>query len=264
MVMRHLKRVIVLTLICLFIPILMPIFSFAQTDKQRIFDEANLLSTEEVAELEKIAQEYGEKQETDFIILTQKNPEKDMKKVMADFYDNEAFGYNARYGNTVMLGLDMTNRDVVLLGFGKGKTHLDPDRLTSVREKITPALSDGDYYAGFISFIKISDKYMKFKPKVNPENPLYKTWGQLAVAVALGAIVVIAMAWHVKPKMTTKPSTYRDENRTRILQKRDKYLRTTVTKRKKPTQNNSGGSGGGGGYGRTSGGHSYSSSRGKF
>src|SRR5690625_4012021 len=239
----------------------------AESSKQRIFDDANLLTTEEIAKLEKLAEKYSVKRERDFLIFTKDNEEKDIGKYMDDYYDEHAPGFDKAHGNTAMLGIDVheMKRDVVLHCFGKAEKYLDSNRLTLIQEQIIPDLSDGNYFDAFVSFILLSDKYMNYRPGVNPENPFYKTWVQFAIAIVLGIIVVGMMAYHVNPKMTTNASTYQDMNRTKVLNKRDRYIRTTVTKRRKPKQSSSGGGGsGGGGIGRTSGGFSRSSSRGKF
>lgn len=236
----------------------------ASVEKQRIYDKASLLSDDEVMELEEIAQNYSEKRETDFIIITVEEIERDLEKYLDDFYDNEGLGFDQEHGNVAILGIDMTRRDVVLLGFYKAEEYLDPNRLTQIRTKITPDLSAENYFTAFESFILLADEYMNYRPGVNPENPLYKTWVQLFIAIGIGALVVGIMAFHVNPKTTTTSATYRDDNKTKVLQRRDRYIRTTVTKRRKPQKSNSSGGGSGGGFGRTGGGHSRSSSRGKF
>lgn len=265
--MRWTKTVI-FSLILLFLsPIFTAHISVAtESDKQRIFDEANLLTDAEIARLEKTAQYYSEKRETDFIIITQADPGKDMEKFLDDFYDEQGLGFDKSHGNTAMLGIDMKNRDVVLQGYYKAETYLNQQRIDQILDQIAPDLSDENYDVAFDSFIKIVDKYMDYRPGVNPENPFYKTSVQFMLAIGLGIVIVFSMAYHTKPKMTTTARTYRDTERTKVLQKRDRYIRTTVTKRRKPKQSSGGGGSGrsSGGYGRTSGGHSRSSGRRKF
>lgn len=266
--MKQVGKRILLTfiLVCIF-SLIFTLEVNAKTDKQRIYDFAEILTKSEVEELETIAQKYSDKRETDFIILTTPDSgKKDIKKFMQDFYDDEGLGYDKKHGNVAILSLDMKNRDVYLAGFYKAKERLDNARLTKIREKITPDLSAGNYSSAFESFIITGHKYMAFKPGVDPTNPLFNTWVQLAVAIGLGAVIVWSLARNVATKVTTHAGTYRDGERTKILSKRDRYIKTTVTKRRRPKQSSSGGGRGGGfsGGGRTSGGHSHSGSRGKF
>ncbi|MEI3614423.1 TPM domain-containing protein [Pseudogracilibacillus sp. SO30301A] len=260
---KNLGKIFILFLIAfIFLSTFLSIETQAESSKQRVFDDANLLSDNEVKELEKLAAEFSDKRNTEFIIVTVEESEKNLQIYMDDFYD-ERYGENDE--NVAMLGLNMKKRDVVLSGYSDMHRKLDPDRLTIIREKITSSLSNGDYFNAFESFITLSAKYMQYREGVNPANPLFNTWVQIGVAIAIAASIVWLMARSVEPKATTTSATYRDMDRTKILGKRDRYIRTTVTKRRKPKQSSSGGGrGGGGSIGRTSGGTMRSSSRGKF
>lgn len=232
--------------------------------KMLIYDKAELLTQEEYDELNRMANEYGAKRETDIIILTTNNMENiDVVDITEDFYDEMGLGYDKAFGNAVILTLDMNNRDVYLAGFYKAEKYLDDGRLDKIRNKITPDLSSGDYKLGFKKYIKTSYKYMGFEPGVNPDNILFNIWFQLGAAIAIGGIVVGIMAYRSGGRVTVNRRTYEDANSSGIVDRQDRYIRTTVTKTKIPKNNGGGGSGGGGG-GVTRGGHSHSGSRGKF
>lgn len=236
-------------------------------DKQRIYDHAELLTEQQKSNLEHVAKKYSERRKTDFIVITTNDSEgKDIKQFMEDFYDEQKLGYDQEHGNAAILAIDMTGRDVMLMGFYKAKERLDASRLGLIREELTPYLSAGNYEQAFHIYLTLADDYIRYKKGVDPNNPLFKTSVQFAAAIVLGIIIVWVMVRNVGAKITTTAATYRDQSRTRIVSKRDQYIRTTVTKRRKPKPTNSSGGGGGGfsGGGMTGGGHSYSSSRGKF
>ncbi len=229
--------------------------------KQLVYDEAELLNSQERDELNAMANEYSARKETDIIIVTSRNDDNaDVQKMTEDFYDEHAPGYDKPHGNAVILTLDMKHREVYLAGFYKAKTYLDDDRLDRIRNKITPDLSDGDYLLAFETYIKTADKYMGFEPGVDPDNLLYNGWFQLAVSVIIGAGIVGTMAFRSGGRVTVNGHTYEDKATSGVLDQRDQYLHTTVTKQK-IAKNNSSSSGGGG---TTSGGHSHSGSRGSF
>lgn len=238
------------------------------SSKERIYDFADLLTEEEKVELEKISDKYSAKRETDFIILTISDPEeKDIVDYMEDFYDDNGLGYDKPRGNTAVLTIDMKNRDVYLAGFSKAEKYLDDYRLDIIREKITQDLSEGNYYDAFYSFIKTSYQYMGIRPGVNPENILFKLWFQIIVSIGIAGISIGIMAYNSGGKTTVNATTYQDPTNSKIISRRDTYLRTDVTKHKKPSNKSSGsrspgGRIGGGGISR--GGHSHSGSRGKF
>lgn len=241
----------------------------APNRKQRVYDLAELLTFDEKEDLEKIADKYSTKRETDFIILTTNNEEnKDIVIYMEDFYDENALGYDKPHGNTAILTIDMKNREVYLAGFYKGKEYLNDYRLDLIQDKIAPDLSEGNYYEAFRSFIKISYKYMGIRPGVDPNNILFNIWFQIIASLGVAGISVGIMMYNSGGKVTVGEGTYRDFSNSRVIDRRDNYLRTTVSKRRKPSNNNNssgGGSrGGGGGGGVSRGGHSHSGSRGKF
>lgn len=264
------KKVLTIILLCivLLIPFISNALKASGDKKQRIYDLAGLLTGEEVEELEILAEKYSSRRQTDFIVLTTDDTEKkDVVKYMEDFYDEKALGYDKPNGNFAILTVDMEHREVYLAGFYKGEEYLDDYRLDEIRYKITPALSEGDYYRAFHTFIKTSYKYMGIRPGVDPENILFNNWFQLIVSLIIAGIAVGIMVYNSGGKVTVNGGTYEDFNTTRVLQRRDNYIRTSVTKRRKPSDNGNHSSGGGGhsgGGGVTSGGHSHSGSRGSF
>lgn len=235
----------------------------SMNQKQYIYDFANLLTKEESAELESLARELGEERNTAFLIITANGTDgKDIVPYVEDFYDEHAPGYDKPHGNTAILAIDMEERDVYLAGFKKAEEYLDDERLDMIRNKITPALSDAEYFQAFSTFIQTSYNYMGYKPGVNPENLLFKWWFQLAAAFIVAGIVVMLMAYRSGGRVTVNAATYMNSAQSGVLNKSDHFIRQTVTKQKKPSSNS--GSGGGGGGGISRGGHSHSGSRGKF
>lgn len=262
--MKNSRLYVTLSFLFLFIvAFMMPHLTSAETN-QLIYDDANLLSEKEINKLEDLAAKNSSKRETDFIIVTLDGESGiDIEQYMADFYDEKGFGYDKTHGNAVMLGIDLKNRDVMLMGFYKAKERLDGNRLSKIREHITPDLSDGNYYSAFQKYLSLAEKYIQYRPGVNPDNIFYKTWAQLLFALGSSVVIIWLLVRNVNPKITINAQTYRDDSKTRIIRKQDHYIRTSLTKRRKPQDSNKSGGGGSSG-GRTGGGHSYSSSRGKF
>ncbi|MDF2922064.1 MAG: hypothetical protein K0R57_978 [Paenibacillaceae bacterium] len=233
--------------------------------KKLIYDEAGLLSQQEYAELNAMANEYSAKRETDFIIYTSRNEANaDVLKMTQDFYDKIGPGYDKTHGNAAILTMDMKNREVYLAGFYKAKEYLDDGRMDKIRTRITPDLTSGNYMGAFEKYIKTAHRYMGFRPGVNPDNILFNGWFQLAVSLGLGAVIVGMMAYHSGGRVTVNRQTYEDSGSSGILDRKDQYLRTTLTKRKIEKNTGGGGGKGGGGGGITGGGHSHSGSRGSF
>jgi len=252
-----------LVLIIAFILFLFPIKGLAQT-KQFVYDEANILSNKEINHLEEQAVKSAKKRGINFYILTTDGEHDiDIEEYMASFVDERL-----PEENVILVGIDLKHSDVMIMGFGKGKERLDNERATMVREEITPYLSDGEFYKAFNRFILTAENYVKYRPGVNPNNILLKTTWQLLFATLLGGIITFISVRNVAPKDTTTLATYQRDELTKVIRKKDRFIRRTVSKQYRPRNNNQGGRGGGGGMssggGRTSGGRSYSGSRGKF
>ncbi|WP_282938958.1 TPM domain-containing protein [Paenibacillus sp. RC67] len=253
----------VLFFLLMYLAVPAPIMAAAMEEKTLIYDDAKLLTPEQYQELNTMANQYGAKRETDIIIITSNNDQNvDVQKMTENFYDEHGPGYDKSHGNAVILTLDMRNRDVYLAGFYKAEQVLGDGRLDKIRGKITSDLSSGDYKQAFETYIKISYKYMGFKPGVNPDNVLFNIWFQLGGALAIGGIAVGIMAYRSGGRVTVNRQTYEDASSSGILDRQDQYIRTTVTKHK--IEKSSGRSSGGGGGGISGGGHSHSGSRGKF
>lgn len=232
-----------------------------------VYDYAGLLSREEQDELNRLAARLGAKRETDFIIITLDGTGGvDIEDYVAKFYDDTAPGYDQPHGNAAILAIDLKGRDVFVAGFGKAETHLDSGRIAKIIPKITPHLSSGEYDAAFEKFLRLAYRYMGYRPGVNPDNLLFKTWFQAAVALVAAALTVGVMAMNAGGRSTVNARTYLDESRSGVVGKSDQFLHKTVTRKKiqKPSSGGGGSFGGGRGGGVTPGGRSYSSGRGKF
>lgn len=270
--MKKKKAIMAALLLFAFILVIFPLdlagaaeSSTTAADKQLIYDEAGLLTQEQADSLNAMANEYGAERNTDIIIYTTLNKEDiDVQILTEDFYDKHAPGYEKPYGNAVILTLDMENKDIYLAGFYKALDYLNDSRLDQIRNKISSDLSYGNYALAFEKYIKTAHEYMGYRPGVNPENILFNTWFQLAVSLGIGALVVGMMTYRSGGRITVNRQTYEDASTSGILDRQDRYLRTTVTKRKIERNNNNGGPGGGGGGGISKGGHSHSGSRGSF
>lgn len=251
-----------------FLFLILHVTTFASNEKQRIYDLAGLLTAEEIETLEAMSNKYSKRRKTDIVILTTNDTQgRDVVEYMEDFYDEQALGYDRPHGNTAILTIDMQHREVYVAGFYRGEEYLDNSRCDLIRYKITPNLSKGNYYEAFRSFIKTSYQYMGIRPGVNPDAMIFNLWFQLIISLGVASIVVAIMSYHSGGKITVSEGTYLDPSNSRIIQQRDDYVRSSVTKHKKPSNNSPGGGskgGGGGGGGVSRGGHSHSGSRGSF
>ncbi|WP_161568216.1 TPM domain-containing protein [Anaerobacillus alkaliphilus] len=273
-------------LLFILIFLLLPIEALAAP--QKIFDYAELLTPDEVSQLESLATTYSDQHRVDIIVLTTNQTDgKSIEQYMGDFVDEQG------YDDTVIITIDMLERDVMVAGFGKGEKYVDNYRGDIILEEITPYLSDGNFFGAFREFIEQANYYLGVEPEVrstpnpspNPspgynsdvnynrnyqpaqDNIFFELWFQLLASVVVGGVTVGIMGYYSSGRKTTNARTYLDVGRSAVTASYDRFVRKTVTKTKKPSSNNKGGGGGfggGGGGGFTGGGRSFSGSKGKF
>jgi uncharacterized protein len=252
---------------------------------QHIFDEAGLLSTSELNDLEEMCTQYGKEAGINIIILTHNNSKaKNAVNYIEDFYDK------MELGDAVILLVDMHNRDVVIEGYGTAETYINSKRGDAIISDISPYLTDGEYVQAFKDYITSSAAYMKDDSLLNYDhdysydsngnytgsgytttedsvgNVLSNVFFQLIASLIIGGIVVGIMVYQSGGKMTVGSNTYMDGNHSGLIGRRDDYVRTVVTRVRKPQDNNRSGGFNAGGFsgGISGGGHSHSTSSGKF
>lgn len=265
--------------------------------KELILDEAALLTEQEKTELNLLANEYSGKWETDIMVVTTDGPDAyDVERMTQDFYDSNGPGYDKVHGNTVILMINMTDREIYVAGFYKGEEYVDNSRTEQIKELITPAMAQGDYRLAVQQYLDQVDQYMGTEPYrpdyssgsgsgsssgissgsapdyvpsdrysgsrsgVDPDSLLLNPWIQLGAAVLIGGLVVFTMVHRSGGRITINARTYQNGATSGVLSHEDNYLHTTRTSRKIESNNNRSGGGGG----TTSGGHSHSGSRGSF
>ncbi len=267
----------VLAVFCLLFFAAVP--SYANEDKTRVFDYADLLTEEEEQALNALCLEKEDALETELYILTTNDTGgKETVDYTDDFGDDHAFGYDKEYGNYMILCIDMQNRMVWLSTSGKAEMYFTEARIDALLDDLYADLTAGNYYATCYSYIQSGENYLREEPVVNEittdpnrykdtiykydEEPLpyYMTWYfRLAVSAAVGAVVVAIMSYRAKTHMTVNGATY-SRNGAQVYQHSDSFIRRTTTSRRIETNHSSGGRGGGGGGGghhTSSGGHSH-------
>lgn len=220
---------------------------------QSIYDDAELLTQNEIDNLNAYLQEVASRWNIDIFILTTNNNGGYSSEDYIDHFKEEACNQKQLFRNDcVLLLINMADREVSISGYGICENQIPNSRATSIREDITPDLTAGNYYDACYSFIQGTDTYM------GKDLFYFQVWFQLLVACGIGGLIVTFMAISRGTPVTTNSNTYLDHEHSKLRFHHDNYIRTVVTKTRKP-ENNSGSSGHGGG-----GGGSHSNSTGKF
>ncbi|ROR31713.1 uncharacterized protein EDD66_101331 [Mobilisporobacter senegalensis] len=251
------------------------LYVHADSTSQKVYDNAGLLTSEELMSLESAALEIGEKYNTDIYILTDEDSDGKSRKVyMEDFADEK----EVTDSTIIFVNMESGNRGVEIQGYGTNKSLINSSRIEYILDDVTPYLSDEEYYQAFVTFLEEVDYYLGIDPSKDtathaPDNNyassdkyyeeengansiLSEFWVQLIIALVIGGIAVGIMAFNSGGRVTVNERTYLDANHSRVIAQRDDYIRTTTTKTRRPQNNNN--RSGGGGSGVSSGGRSHS------
>ena len=212
---------------------------------QHVYDEAGLLSTSELSDIEEKCTTNGIDSGVDIMILTSND-----SSVPAPETYIENFEDQLPVGDRVYLYVNMGTRDVFIEGYGLAEDSINSSVIDNIISDITPSLTAGNYYDAFKTYIDDSAIYL------SKTSIFTSFWFQLLIAIIIGAITVAIMASNSGGRMTAGGGNYIDQNHSGLIGRRDDYIRTTVTRIRKPQNNSTGGV--------SAGGRSHSSGGGKF
>lgn len=296
MINKYLKRPFLLLLtVLLIISSLCPAI-FAS--EQRVYDEANLLSTNDIAKLEETIVSLKNTYKLDIVIVTTNDTQGKTATTYADdFYDQNGFGYNGTYDGILLL-IDMGGREVAISTDGEMLRYFTDERISMMLDGVTLYLGDGKYYEAANRFLKDVQNFMEvgipanqytvdgefeYTPNLLPDKPFTNKYGDpltaenillsvVACAILSGIIALIVRACIIhsyKHPRFTVPQTRPDDLSVHYNQREDHYIRSFTNRVRVSSDSSHGGGGGGGHSGRSSshhssGGHTHGGGSRKF
>lgn len=245
-----------------------------------VADSAGLLTEEEDAALNSLADELSAKYGCEIIVVTVPGLEGwNVEELTEAIYTQYEFGYGTEKSGVILL-LSMEERDFDMSAYGYGNTAFTDYGKEMLMDSVLPYLGNNDWYGGFREFITLCGSYLEASRNDAPVDvysdyvPGYGytnydpspslTPVKIGAALLIGLIVALIVSSTQKKKMKstaiqTRADRYMDE--LALTEKEDRYLNTTKTRT--PRSSSSGGSrSGGGGTHVNSGGFSHHS--GKF
>lgn len=228
-----------------------------QENKQRIYDNAGLLTEEEKEELEQLYQKYSLEDETDYILLTTDSTDgMESREYAKDFYVKQGVGYNKEDGDGNLLLIDMENRRLEMIDKGNSDDEITDAEVDHIIEKVKPHLSNGDYeeaasvYAEETHYAFTEDYdgseeggvYVDFTAVDDSKGQSgfrYLIYGVLALI--LSGIVTFSVVQSNKSHMTADGSTYGKNVKVNPSTRQDRFIRTVTTATPKPKDTDHGG-----------------------
>ncbi len=227
--------------------------SFAAEKSARLNDAANLLSESEKADLLYKLDEISERQQLDITVATVDNlgSYNTASAYADDIYDNSGYGFGSERDGILLL-ISLNDRDWAISTCGYAITVFTDAGADYIGEKITPALSDGDYAADFSKYAELCDEFItqakNEKPydiENMPREPLSLIW--IPVSVIIGFIIALIAVGVMKSKLKTvrfktTANSYLKKGSLNITDSSDLFLYRAVNRTAKPKDNE--GSGG--------------------
>ena len=275
-----------LMLLVLVLSLAAPVFA-VEPDAPWVVDNAGLLDSGEISELNRQIQNLRSELELEMVIVTTYGTGgKGVQAYADDFYDQNGYGYGSN--NTgILLLLDMESREWYMSTCGDAIYIFTDYGLDQLGEAILPWLSDGEYYRAFQAWLSGLSPYVKayrngspidgFVPPDAYDSPYgdeiyhYEDHAGIRVrpfpvALVIGLIAALVTILAMRSKMNTAKLQsgavdYLKKGSFHLRRRSDMFLYSRVTKTARPKESSGGG---GSSVHRSSGGVSHGGRGGKF
>lgn len=225
-----------------FLMLLMFVFAplTATGASSRVFDAADLLTQDEINQLNNTATTLSNTYNLDIIIVTTDDAEGKTSRAYADdFYDDHDFGVGSNNDGILFL-LDMDNQEVYISAAGLGSQYLTDGRKETVLDLVFDnGLSDGDYYGAIKGFLSGTEDYLASGLPTDPAdkekaaNTLSST--EIIASLLAGSFASLIFYFTTKSrykmKNPVKPSTHRDNSVLALTVEKDVLVDTETTER---------------------------------
>ena len=229
----------------------------------RVIDNADLLTAEQIAELNGRALELGKTYNADIVIVTQDDlgkersggSESDVLILAQDFADDAYdYSYYSQDGGVLLLH-SSKERAWHISTTGSGIGVFTDYGIERIGEELVPFLKEGDFFATYSKFLDLADRfYMEARDnKPYDVDHVYKSprnvWKDLRNAAIISAIIAFIVLFILRRSMKTArlqsaADYYVRAGSFKLVHSRDNFLYSTTTSTKVSSENSSGGGGG--------------------
>lgn len=180
----------------------------------RVFDQANLLSSDEKESLEKDITAFKEKTNQDFVFVSTTNTDgKTWEEYADDFYDDNGFGQGDDKNGMLFL-IDMKHRKFHISTTGSMIDILNDQRINQIIESSTDDMVNGDYYDAVKTVLTTSEGYVADGPAANShrvprERSKTNYIVTFIIALIVGIITAVSFYVYISRNYLLKKATYR-------------------------------------------------------
>lgn len=242
---------------------------------QRVYDDADVLTTEQEANLEAYIAEVEENVKCDIVLVTISLPvegseiaglgyrydnwDLNMRDLADDFYDHNNFGYNKAIEGDGVLLLDNWYEGQAgswLSTSGSVFKEMGTIEIDELLDDVYYYIED-DPYAAYMAYVDYIA--MKMQPSGSATVSVMLP-GSLLISLVISIIFILVKLHNKAGKITVNPSTYTEGNMVYNVHN-DRFIRKYVSTRRIPRSTGSGGGRSGGGSRSYGGSHRSSSGR---
>lgn len=221
------------------------VFASAEHGGEFVLDAAALLTEPEVSTLDRKLEHLSRIYNVQIVILTVDSLNgRDIDEYVEYAYDTLELGYGEdRDGVLLLISMDI--REFRILSNGLAADAIGMGAIEDMTDRVTPALSDGDYAEAFDIFADRCEYYLDGYINGFP----FRAGRNLVICLIIGLVIGLIVASVLKGQLKTvrrqeRADVYVRQGSMHIDRSMDLFLYRTVTKTPKP-QNNSSSSRGG-------------------
>jgi len=235
------KRKISFILLALVLCLSIPFCAHAAGADSLIYDEAQLLTGDEAAQLNAKLLEVGQACEAQIVVATVASVEDgDVDAYVEAFYDTMNLGYGENRDGVLLL-VSMEPRQYRILSNGYAGDAIDPDVISVIGDIIVDDLSAGSYASAFNLFADQCAYYLDGYLNGFP----FDLGGTLLIVLPVGALVGIIVAFVLKGQLKSvrqqnQANVYIKSGSMQVAVRNDLFLYRTVNRTRKESSKSSG------------------------
>ena len=217
----------------------------------RLYDQADVLSDQEEADLLTRLDELSERLRFDLVIITMEDLSGSSPRNYADdLFDQCRYGYGSGRDGALLL-FSTRERDWYISTHGYGITALTDYGIEYIGEQMKPDLAKDEYAAACGVFLSLCEDFVNraregqpFDRASQPKGPLAVMW--IFISLGLGLVIALIVVGVMKGKLKTVRSqagadSYVRKGSMNLTVRQDLFLYRTVDRRERPKENSSSG-----------------------
>ena len=169
----------------------------AKENEEFLYDEADLLTDEQEAELVKKLTEVSHAANAQIVVATMASMDGgDIDSFVDYLYDSMGFGYGVDHDGVLLL-VCMDPREYRILSNGYAGTAIGPDQIDTLCDFMETYLPNGHYVAAFNSFADQCGEFLEYYQMGSP----FKAGKNLAISLIIGIIAGLIVAFVLKSQL---------------------------------------------------------------